>query len=255
MWRKWARAATAVAIVGAMGCSGTVQTSQTARRPKDADSDGIRDDHDECVGQREDGLPPDRRDGCTSQDPDGDSITGAADRCPLVAETKNGNQDDDGCPDAKVAVSRLPRVTVTKTEIKIDDKILFAFGKAAIDDASDGLLKEIAEVMNANPQVEFVEVAGHADRVGSDPINVNLTKRRAEAVVEALRARGVDPKRMRPQGYGRYCPIDPDETDAAREKNRRVEFKILRVGGVDTGVAVGCPAAAARGIKPPIASR
>jgi len=61
---------------------------------------------------------------------------------------------------------------------------------------------------------------------------------------------GVDKKRMRPQGYGRYCPIDPGDSDEAREKNRRVEFKILRMSGKDTSVPVGCAAATAKGIKP-----
>jgi len=236
----------------AAACGGEPKV-QGPSGPRDADKDGVRDDDDtdKCVGEREDGLPPNAKDGCPSKDPDSDGLTAPTDRCPLVAETKNGFQDDDGCPDAKVSVTRLPKVTVTKTEIKIDEKILFAFGKASIDKASDGLLKEIADVMNANPQVEFVEVAGHADKIGNDRVNADLTKRRAEAVVDALSSRGVDRKRMRAQGYGRYCPLDAADTPEAREKNRRVEFKIIRMGGKDTGVTIGCPAAAAKGIKTP----
>jgi outer membrane protein OmpA-like peptidoglycan-associated protein len=206
---------------------------------------------DKCIGEREDGLPPAPRDGCASKDPDGDGIVAPTDRCPMVPETRNGVEDGDGCPDAKVSVTRLPRVSVTQTEIRIEDKIQFAFGKATIDGASEGLIKEIAEVMTANPQIELVEVAGHADKVGHDRINTDLTKRRAAAVVEALAARGVDRKRMQPQGYGRYCPLDAADTVAAREQNRRVEFKIVRLSGKQTGVPLGCPAAASHGIKPP----
>jgi outer membrane protein OmpA-like peptidoglycan-associated protein len=238
-------------IATATGCSARVE-AKAAATPRDSDRDGVREDDgtDKCVGDREDGLPPDRKDGCKSKDPDGDGLAAPADRCPLVPETKNGYQDEDGCPDAKVSVTRMPRVTVTKTEIKIDEKIQFAFGKATIDSSSDGLVKEIAEVMNANPQVESVEVAGHADKVGNDRINVDLTKRRAAAVLDALAALGVDKKRLRAQGYGRYCPLDPADTAEAREANRRVEFKILRLSGKETGVSIGCAAAAAKGIKP-----
>jgi len=250
--RTWRWAAVLLAFYAtASACSGEARVE--AKGAADQDKDGVRDDDgtDRCVGEREDGYPPNTKDGCPSKDPDADGLVAPADRCPYVAETRNGYEDDDGCPDAKVSVTRLPKVTVTKTEIKIDEKILFAFGKASIDSASEGLLKEIADVMKANPQVEFVEVAGHADKIGNDNINADLTKRRAAAVVEALEKRGVDRKRMRAQGYGRYCPIDPADTEAAREKNRRVEFKIIRMGGKDTGVTIGCPQAAARGIKPP----
>ena len=253
-WRAVGQMVAVIALVAAaQGCSGEPQARAPAAGAIDADKDGVRDNDgtDKCIGEREDGLPPNRKDGCASKDPDGDGLSAPADRCPLVAETKNGYEDEDGCPDAKVSVTRLPRVTVTKTEIKIDEKIQFAFGKATIDGASDSLLNEIAEVMKANPQVEFVEVAGHADKVGNDRINVDLTKRRAAAVTDALSTRGVDRKRMRAQGYGRYCPLDAADTAEAREKNRRVEFKILRMNGKDTGVTVGCSAASAKGIKPP----
>jgi outer membrane protein OmpA-like peptidoglycan-associated protein len=207
----------------------------------DPDGDGIIGDADKCPNEKEDGLPPDPKDGCASPDPDGDGIIAPTDQCPNEPETKNGYQDADGCPDT-------PRVVVTKTEVKISEKIMFAFAKATIEPASQNLLDEIAFVINDNPQIEYLEVAGHADRIGTDPVNVLLTKRRAEAVVEALVKRRVDPRRMHPQGYGNFCQLDPGESEAAREKNRRVEFKIMRIGGVETGVALGCELAAQRGI-------
>lgn len=209
----------------------------------DPDGDGLAGDADKCPNEKEDGLPPDAKDGCASVDPDGDNIIGAADKCPTEKETDNDYKDDDGCPDV------MPRVRVTKNEVKINEKILFAFGKATIEPASEGLLKEIAFVINDNPQIEHLEVAGHADKVGSDPTNAALTKSRAQAVLDALAKLGVDKRRMHAQGYGRYCPIDKGDTEDAREKNRRVEFKIMRIDGVDTGVTLGCEESAAKGIK------
>jgi outer membrane protein OmpA-like peptidoglycan-associated protein len=208
----------------------------------DPDGDGIIGEADKCPNEKEDGLPPDPKDGCASPDPDGDGIIGDTDKCPNEPETKNGYQDADGCPDT-------PRVTVTKTEVKISEKIMFAFAKATIEPASQSLLDEIAFVINDNPQIEYIEVAGHADKIGTDLVNVQLTKRRAQAVVDALVKRKVDPRRMHPQGYGNFCSLDPGDSEAAREKNRRVEFKIMRIDGVETGVALGCEQATAKGIK------
>src|SRR5262249_14217358 len=89
---------------------------------------------------------------------------------------------------------------------------------------------------------------GHADKIGTDAFNVQLTNRRAQAVIDALVKRNVDVRRMHPRGYGNFCPLDPGDSDPAREKNRRVEFKIMRIDGVETGVALGCEQATQRGI-------
>ncbi len=236
------------------GCgSGDVQLSAKVETPKpppppppaDADGDGVLDDGtDKCVGEKEDNLPPDPKDGCKSADADGDGIVGEADKCPTEPETKNEFQDDDGCPDT------LPKVRLTATEVKITDKILFAVGKATIEKASDELLDSIAKVVKENPQVEFLEVAGHADKDGPDASNVVLTNNRAKAVLEALAKRGVDKKRMRAAGYGPYCPVDPGDSAEAKEKNRRVEFKVMKLDGKETGVPLGCEGATAKGIKP-----
>jgi OmpA-OmpF porin, OOP family len=210
----------------------------------DPDGDGIAGDADRCPNEKEDGLAPDPKDGCVSPDPDGDGVLGDADKCPTEPETKNGFEDEDGCPD------KAPRVQVTKTEVKINEKILFAFGKATIEPASQNLLDEIAFVINDHPQIEYLEVAGHADKVGTDAVNAQLTKQRAQAVVAALVKRAVDKRRLEAQGYGNHCPVDKGESEPAREKNRRVEFKIMRIDGVNTGVATGCEEAASHGIKP-----
>jgi len=265
---------TAVVVWVSPACSPAPKAPVT--QPPDADGDGIPDDGtDKCLNEKEDGLPPDPKDGCKSTDPDGDGIIGAADKCPYAKEdglppdpkdgcpavdpdgdgiigekdkcpnepeTVNGYQDADGCPDT-------PRVVVTKTEVKITEKIMFAFGKATIEPASQNLLDEIAYVINDNPQIEYIEVAGHADKIGTEAFNVQLTKRRAQAVIAALVKRKVDTRRMHAQGYGNYCPLDPGDTDAAREKNRRVEFKIMRIDGVETGVALGCEQSTSHGIK------
>src|ERR1043165_4593572 len=93
----------ALLVVPVGACSAPAPTTGVrvvaeAHPAKDSDSDGVPDDKDKCPREREDGLPPAVADSCRSNDPDGDGILGEADKCPLEAETKNGVEDDDGCP-------------------------------------------------------------------------------------------------------------------------------------------------------------
>ncbi|WP_437682504.1 OmpA family protein [Sorangium sp. So ce131] len=212
--------------------------------PPDADADGVIDDGtDKCVAEKEDGLAPDAKDGCKSTDPDGDGFLAEADKCPDQAEVKNNYKDDDGCPD-------VPRVVVEKGEVKLNEKVAFVAGKAELDPASQELLANIAQVIKENPQIEFVEVAAYSEKVGSDAATVTLTKKRADAVVKALVSLGVEKNRLRGAGYGAHCAFDAGETEEAKEKNRRVEIKIMRFEGKDTGVELACAAAVTKGLKP-----
>ncbi len=58
--------------------------------------------------------------------------------------------------------------------------------------------------------------------------------------MKALTALGVEKNRVRAAGYGAHCAADPGETEEAKEKNRRVEIKIMRLDGKDTGVELAC---------------
>jgi hypothetical protein len=55
---------------------------------------------------------------------------------------------------------------------------------------------------------------------------------------------------LRSKGYGEYCPEDPGHNEAAWEKNRRVEFKIVKTKDGPTGVELGCANAKAHGVSP-----
>ena len=240
-------------LMAAAGCtakadlSAKVETPKPAPPPPPPDADGggvLGGGTDRCVGEIEVGLPPDPKDGSTTSDADKDGIATPTDQCPAEPERVNGFKDEDGCPDV------LPKVIIKDKEVVINEQPKFAFGKSTIEKESEDLIKSIAEALQANPQVEFIEVAGHADKVGNDAGNVQLTKQRAEAVVKALVKLGVDAKRMRGAGYGRYCPIDAGDTEEARAKNRRVEIKVMRVDGKETGATLGCEDAVKANIKP-----
>jgi hypothetical protein len=60
---------------------------------------------------------------------------------------------------------------------------------------------------------------------------------------------GVDKNRLIAQGYGIFCPVDEGTTEDALEKNRRVEFKILQLGGKSTDIKRGCENAVKNKVK------
>lgn len=230
-----------------MGCTaeatigGRVNTPPPAV-PADSDGDGILDPDDKCPNDKEDGLPPDPNDGCPNLDADGDGIPIPQDKCPNEPETVNGFEDDDGCPDTP------PLVAVTDTEVKIAEKILFAHNSATIEQSSLKIVDAVADALKAHPDIQLVEVGGHASAQGDPMYNRTLTQKRVDAVMSALTERGIAKDRLMAQGYGLYCVLDAGTTEEAHEKNRRVEFKILQRAGKDTGVPRGCDAAAKAGI-------
>jgi outer membrane protein OmpA-like peptidoglycan-associated protein len=106
--------------------------------------------------------------------------------------------------------------------------IYFDFGSDRIKDESDAVLGEIAKVLQQNPSWSLA-VEGHTDDIGGDAYNVELSKRRAAAVKQALVARfKVDAKRLRTNGYGASQPKDSNVTLEGRARNRRVE--LVKVG-------------------------
>ncbi len=123
------------------------------------------------------------------------------------------------------------QVEVTKEKIVILDKVYFETDKAIIKAESYALLNEVGFIINDNPDIGRVEVAGHTDSQGSDEYNLKLSQARAESVMEYLTARGIDPARLIATGYGETQPISTNRIPSGREKNRRVEFNLIDTDG------------------------
>lgn len=142
-------------------------------------------------------------------------------------------------PPPVAVVKPEPRVEITDDKLVIREKIQFDRNRATIKRESDDLLAEIAQVINDNPRLHVIKIEGHASADGRHAHNVELSKRRAKAVVEHLvRRGGVDPGRLQSDGYGPDRPIADNETPEGREANRRVEFTIVSQDYTETKTTI-----------------
>jgi len=106
--------------------------------------------------------------------------------------------------------------------------IYFDFDKATLKSASNKELTNLLTLLKSNPSME-VEIAGHTDSKGSDSYNQVLSKKRAQAVVNWLVAKGISKSRLTYEGYGESRPLATnDDEEEGRELNRRTEFKIIK---------------------------
>ena len=102
--------------------------------------------------------------------------------------------------------------------------ILFDFNKAEIKEESQATLEEIAKLLKSESSLAL-HVVGHTDNVGSLAFNLELSKRRAEAVVAVLTKKfAINPDRLTANGVASLAPVATNSTEAGRAKNRRVEL-------------------------------
>lgn len=107
------------------------------------------------------------------------------------------------------------------------ENILFNTGKATLKPSSFESLDKFAKLLVKNPKV-CIEVSGHTDNVGAASYNKKLSKQRALSVKNYLVNHGVEDERIIYEGYGMEQPIESNSTKEGREKNRRVEIKVLK---------------------------
>lgn len=108
-----------------------------------------------------------------------------------------------------------------------NDKITFGRGQEDLDYRAHAILNELAGLaitcLDGSDMV--LEIGGHTDSRGAAEMNRKLSQTRADAVLEALAARGVDTRALIAVGYGDQQPIADNATDEGRAKNRRITFE------------------------------
>jgi flagellar motor protein MotB len=106
------------------------------------------------------------------------------------------------------------------------DNIYFETGKAVLRPESFDALDQVFRFLQNNPRIRL-EISGHTDNTGSLRVNQRLSRDRAKAVVDWLVQKGIPTDRLVYEGYADSQPVAPNNTPEGREKNRRVEFKVI----------------------------
>ncbi len=209
-----------------MGLDAALGLEYRPVKPRDRDGDGLLDRDDTCPDEPEDFDRVRDHDGCPEDDADRDGIADVLDKCATRPETVNQHEDTDGCPDVVVPEVVLVIPPALRAFTGTIDGIVFALDSAEILPQSEPVLDAAAVVLREYPEVRM-SIRGHTDAIADDTYNLALSKARAEAVAAWLAAHGVDPARLAADGLGETQPIDTNETEAGRARNRRVEFVIV----------------------------
>ncbi len=189
---------------------------------KDRDRDSILDADDACpdvpgvrtADPKTNGcpLPPDR---------DKDSVLDDADACPDVPGVRTEDPRTNGCPAASKTVH------VEGDEILLNDVIHFETGSPRVRHGSWPLVKQVAQFIQSNDNIDQIDIEGHADDTGTSEYNLYLSKERATSVKNLLVHFGADPNKLVEHAYGESRPRKAGHDREARSENRRVEFTIL----------------------------
>ncbi len=126
---------------------------------------------------------------------------------------------------------KLEPIAVSAVEENVTivlNNIFFDFDKSTLKPESHPELNRIISLMKDKPAMQ-IEIAGHTDASGPEKYNLTLSEKRAKAVVQYLTHQGISDKRISVAFYGEKQPIAPNTTVDGRSKNRRVEFKILKL--------------------------
>ncbi len=133
--------------------------------------------------------------------------------------------------DLKLAPAEVLPIEVTpiaeNTVIPLNN-IFFEFDKSTLTSESFPELNRIVTLMNERKTMT-VEIAGHTDQVGPENYNMMLSEKRAKSVTKYLVEKGVSQERISTTFFGETKPVDTTNTKAGNSKNRRVEFKIIKM--------------------------
>jgi len=119
----------------------------------------------------------------------------------------------------------IPLERAEKDRVEVLNNIFFATGEYTLDDKSKVELQKLVSFLKNNPTLS-IEIAGHTDDVGGDKENLELSRQRAQSVANYLAKSGLSANRFTAVGYGESNPKVPNTSEANRQLNRRIEWRI-----------------------------
>lgn len=139
---------------------------------------------------------------------------------------------DRGFEQAKVKsfiMGELPEKVVNQINKAFNeiDNAQFGFDEYKIAESSYPILDRIVNIMKHNSDIK-IEIAAHTDNIGSFEYNMELSRKRAQSIMDYMVSKGISKDRLRAVGYGQSRPIAGNQTEEGRQKNRRVEFILIK---------------------------
>lgn len=214
----------------------------------DRDEDGIYDDADVCpnnsLAELSQGVyQSGTHKGCPI-DSDGDGVPDYRDHCPQLSQPFNSHgcpldtdqdgvfDDQDLCPgtpeSAEVDEQGCAVTEPTPTIIVLPGDVTFASGESFLTPQAKATLDELVKPVDIS-LIKSIEIVGHTDSQGAEEYNQNLSEQRAASVADYLKKLGVPDDKISQWGEGELNPIESNDTQIGRAKNRRVELKITRL--------------------------
>jgi outer membrane protein OmpA-like peptidoglycan-associated protein len=140
-----------------------------------------------------------------------------------------GKMMDDQERDMRAALASSEAATIKREgdllSLTFKSDVTFDVNSAIVKSGLYPELDRIAEVMRKYPRT-LIRIEGHTDSTGSEEYNLDLSRRRSQAVGTLLEYRSINSSRLELIGYGEEVPVATNDTEAGRRMNRRVEIKI-----------------------------
>jgi len=182
----------------------------------DKDNDGIPNAKDKCKKV----YGPVKFDGCP--DTDGDGVPDKVDNCPNIT----GPIENMGCPNADSNAVKLN--DTEKNIVSLAAKnTAFIQATSKISDSSMITLNNLANLLLQKTDYK-IEIIGHSDNKGKEKNIQQSSEDRANAVKSFLLSKGIKEARIKTKGLGSALPIADNKTAEGRQKNRRVDYKIIK---------------------------
>jgi outer membrane protein OmpA-like peptidoglycan-associated protein len=139
-----------------------------------------------------------------------------------------GSYLDKEAADMQAVLSEQDRLRREQESLNVSlaSDVLFTSGSADLYPGGRDKLRNLAAVLNRYPRT-LIQIAGHTDSRGSEQSNLDLSRRRAQAVADELIADGVSRVRITTRGLGESQPIATNDTPEGRAQNRRVEINVV----------------------------